>query len=74
MPSFDVIKQWQFDNTYRVASVKSQFDLRDANLQHHFIGILPLEEKSWVVGSIVGRSGTGKSSIARELFPEEYWV
>jgi predicted ABC-type transport system involved in lysophospholipase L1 biosynthesis ATPase subunit len=31
-------------------------------------GNLPIEDKSWNVGLIIGPSGSGKSSIARELF------
>ena len=33
---------------------------------------MPLEDYDWQVGVIVGRSGSGKTSIAKQLFPEAY--
>jgi ABC-type glutathione transport system ATPase component len=33
---------------------------------------LPIENDSWQVGVIVGRSGTGKTTIAKTLFPDAY--
>ncbi len=37
-----------------------------------FAGTLPLEGLNWKVGAIVGRSGTGKSTIAKEVFGDAY--
>ena len=37
-----------------------------------FSGNLPIETEPWQIGVIVGRSGTGKTSIAKQLFPKEY--
>jgi ABC-type ATPase with predicted acetyltransferase domain len=33
---------------------------------------LPIEADNWQIGVIVGRSGSGKTSIAKQLFPEAY--
>jgi ABC-type ATPase with predicted acetyltransferase domain len=41
-------------------------------LEKHFKGSLPIENDDWQVGVIVGRSGSGKTSIAKQLFPEAY--
>ena len=41
-------------------------------LVKHFKGSLPLEDFDWQIGVIVGRSGSGKTSIAKQLFPEAY--
>ena len=41
-------------------------------MSKHFIGDIPLEEEPWQIGCIVGRSGTGKTSIAKTLWPNEY--
>lgn len=66
------MKQWRASDTFRVQAVKSQFTLDDVKLQKQFKGSLPLEKCEWQIGLIVGRSGTGKTSIAKELFPNEY--
>jgi predicted GTPase len=44
----------------------------DVKLEKRIKGSLPIEEAPWQVGVIVGRSGSGKSSIAKELFAEAY--
>jgi ABC-type polar amino acid transport system ATPase subunit len=41
-------------------------------LEKHFKGSLPVETNDWQVGVIVGRSGSGKTSIAKQLFSEAY--
>jgi ABC-type polar amino acid transport system ATPase subunit len=41
-------------------------------MDKRFVGQLPIEEMSWQIGVICGRSGTGKTSIAKQLFPNEY--
>ena len=33
---------------------------------------MPIEADDWQVGVIVGRSGSGKTSIAKQLFPDAY--
>ncbi len=41
-------------------------------MDKHFTGSLPIEDWSWQIGVIVGRSGTGKTTIAKHNFPDEY--
>ena len=48
------------------------FSLSDAKLEKRFKGSLPIEDDDWQVGVIVGRSGSGKTSIAKQLFPDAY--
>jgi ABC-type dipeptide/oligopeptide/nickel transport system ATPase subunit len=48
------------------------YTLNDVKLEKRFKGSLPLEEFDWQVGVIVGRSGSGKTSIAKQLFPDAY--
>jgi ABC-type dipeptide/oligopeptide/nickel transport system ATPase subunit len=52
--------------------VVGSFTLAEVKLEKHFIGTLPIEDDDWQVGVIVGRSGSGKTSIAKQLFPEAY--
>ena len=48
------------------------YTLSDVKLEKRFKGSLPIEEADWQVGVIVGRSGSGKTSIAKQVFPEAY--
>ncbi len=41
-------------------------------MDKRFVGSLPIEDFPWQIGAIVGRSGTGKTTIAKQLFPQEY--
>lgn len=57
--------------TYRVAKVQGQFDIPAEREQHFHLDVdIPLEGKEWNLGAIVGSSGTGKSTIAKELWPD----
>lgn len=73
MPSFDIIKNIDPSNTFRVASVVSNFDLDLNHVHEHFKGNIDIENKEWNVGLIVGGSGTGKSTIAKEIFKDQYF-
>jgi ABC-type dipeptide/oligopeptide/nickel transport system ATPase subunit len=52
--------------------VVGSYTLSDVILEKQFKGSLPIEADDWQVGVIVGRSGSGKTSIAKQLFPEAY--
>lgn len=71
MPTFDIIKEVKPNKTFRVASVIGKFDLQSENIVEHFKGDINLSE-NWQIGLIVGKSGTGKTTIAKQLFPESY--
>lgn len=68
MPSFNIIKETKISDSYRVQSVVGAFDLDNAELNEHFTGSIDIEGKQWNIGLIVGGSGTGKTTIAREVF------
>lgn len=72
MPSFDIIRSIQPEESFRVASVRGAFDFNPAEVTEQFKGDIGIEGKDWNVGLIVGGSGTGKSTIAKELFPDDY--
>lgn len=72
MPSFDIVKEIKPKNSFRVSSVKSAFDLSVERVKEHFEGNIDIDDKEWNVGLIVGGSGTGKSTIAKEVFGEQY--
>ena len=74
MPSFDIIKHTNITDSYRVQSVVGAFDLAQAKLDEHFVGTIDIEGKPWNIGLIVGGSGTGKTTIAREVFGENIYM
>jgi ABC-type glutathione transport system ATPase component len=72
MPSFDFVRTWNKPSSFRAQSVIGTFTLVDCKMEKHFTGDIPLDSDAWQIGVIVGRSGTGKTSIAKTLFPESY--
>ena len=71
MYNIDIIKENKPDKTFRVAKIMNDFDVKLEHSNEHFIGKIELPEK-WNIGLIVGNSGTGKTTIAKELFKDEY--
>lgn len=72
MPSFDIVKEIHPDATFRANSIINNFDLDVDHINEHFTGSIDIENKEWNIGLIVGSSGTGKSTIAKECFPDDY--
>jgi hypothetical protein len=72
MPTFDVVKKWSRPSSFRSQAVSGTFTLSENEMSKRFTGTIPLEDDAWQVGVIVGRSGTGKTSIGKELWPAEY--
>lgn len=72
MPSFDIVKTSDPEKTFRVQSVCGAFDLTLDKVKEQFKGSIDIEGKDWNVGLIVGSSGSGKSTIAKEVFPDAY--
>ena len=71
MPTFDIIKEVKPKQTFRVASVIGKFDLQSEHIVEHFQGNIDIND-NWQVGLIVGKSGTGKTTIAKQLFEDAY--
>ena len=72
MPTFNILRETTPDKSYRVANVMGKFDLSSNHIKEEFEGNLDIDDKKWDIGVIVGSSGTGKSTIAKELFPDNY--
>ena len=70
MPSFDIVKSAEIDKTYRVARIMGDYDVKTEHINEHFKGEIVFPD-DWQIGLIVGGSGTGKSTIARELFGDQ---
>lgn len=71
MSHFEFIKQITINETFRNKSVIDRYDLIDKNLTEKFIGDINFTD-DWKIGVIVGNSGTGKTTIAKNLFENEY--
>lgn len=71
MPTFDIIKKSKPKLSFRVSSVIGKFDLQSEKIIEHFKGNIDLPNK-WNIGLIVGKSGTGKTTIAKQLFKNAY--
>lgn len=72
MSSFNIVKKVEPKETFRVSSIVGAFDLDVNHITEHFEGNIDIENKEWNVGLIVGGSGTGKSTIAKEVFKDAY--
>lgn len=71
MPNFNIIRKNTAEKSFRVASVMGKFDLQTNEVQETFTGSISFPDE-WQIGLIVGSSGTGKTTIAKELFPDSY--
>lgn len=67
MSTFNIIKKNKVAKTFRVAQVMADFDIKLEHSNESFVGKIELPEK-WNIGLICGGSGTGKTTIAKELF------
>lgn len=70
MQHFSIDKKNKVDKTFRVSKIMADFDVDPKHSNEHFEGNFDLPEK-WNVGIIVGKSGTGKTTIAKDMFGEE---
>lgn len=71
MQNFDIVRKNKPASSFRVDSIIGKFDLQSQEIEERFKGCIDMP-KDWQVGLIVGASGSGKTTIAKELFPESY--
>lgn len=70
MQHFSIDKKNEVDKTFRVQKIMTDFDVDPKHSNEHFEGDFDLPEE-WNVGIIVGKSGTGKTTIAKDMFKQE---
>lgn len=70
MPSSKFIKTSIIPNSFRNEKVKGMFDVDKNEIIKEFNINIPIEDMNWNIGVIVGSSGTGKTTIAKEVFKD----
>lgn len=72
MQNFDIVKENNLkDISFRVSKIQADFDVKIEQTNAHFSGKIDIPDE-WNIGVIVGGSGTGKTTIAKELFNDYY--
>ena len=70
MPSSKFIKKITVPHSFRNEKVKGMFDVDKDEIIKNFDVNIPIENIKWNVGVIIGASGTGKTTIAKEVFKD----
>ncbi len=68
MQSFDILKKIHTSNSFRAEAIKGRYDVQNSIIEERFVGQLPSYNDDWQIGLIVGASGSGKSTIANQVF------
>ena len=69
MPSFKHVVECEYKSTFRAEKVAGMFDIPvEEKLRKEWQIDVPLDERPWGIGLIVGASGSGKTTISKRLF------
>lgn len=68
MPSSKFVIESKTSNSFKANKVKSMFDCDMDVVKKEFDVNIPIEGMKWNIGLIVGASGTGKTTIAKNVF------
>lgn len=73
MPSGHVVRRTTIAPSFRVEQVRGMFDVpHKTEVVTEWDVALPIEQRPWQIGAIIGASGSGKTTIATELFKGDY--
>ncbi len=73
MPHFDIVRKNDIEESFRISKIKADYDINNEHTHLHLTGDIEIPQ-NWNIGLIVGKSGTGKSTIAREIFGEHIFA
>jgi GNAT superfamily N-acetyltransferase/ABC-type iron transport system FetAB ATPase subunit len=68
MPTAKFLVESKTSGSFRASQVKAMFDCNLDAVVNSFDVDIPIENKKWNIGLIVGASGTGKTTIAKKVF------
>ncbi len=68
MPSSKFVVESKIPKSFRVDKIKGMFDYDADVVKKEFDVNIPIDEEHWNIGLIVGASGTGKTTIAKNVF------
>lgn len=72
MQDFNIVRNNKIKNiSFRISKIQADFDISLDKCNENFKGTI-ITPDDWKIGVIVGGSGTGKSTIAKELYTEHY--
>lgn len=71
MQDFNIVRKSDIDKTFRVAQIMGDFDVQESHAEEKFVGKIEFPDQ-WSIGVIYGASGTGKTTIAKELFGDSF--
>ena len=74
MPSKNFVKQTRINESFRNNQIKSMFDVQTDIIKKEYNINIPIENREWSIGLIVGSSGSGKSTIAKEIFDKNKFI
>ena len=69
--SFNIVKKTNINDSFRTRKVMNDFDYKQNETITSLKGTIETPKK-WNIGCIIGSSGSGKSTIAREKFGKYY--
>lgn len=72
MPRLKHVIELDYKPTFRTQQIAGMFDVPVTEKLHREWDInLPIEERPWNIGLIIGASGSGKSTIANKIWPNQ---
>jgi len=71
MSTFNILRKSKLQNTFRINAIKNMFDLSVSEIAENFVGEITLAD-DWSIGVIYGASGTGKTTISKEIFGKSF--